>query len=420
MKPDTCRVVLMLYIVLFIGGCNDAGEPALLVVPTPSLDGLHPHIADHVQAQRERLSDLALRDMDSQEIADAYGAAGQVYNTYGFLDAAEACYLNAQRTGTDDYRWSYYLGQIYRGQGQTGAAIWQFQNALQQKAGDIPAAVSLARLLRETDRAREAAAVLGIILVTKPHHAYANYLLGQIHLDAGDSHAAVQSLQTTLAAQPEATRVHYLLAAAYRDIGDNQRAQVHLRLRGNGQVTHADPLMSELSGINRGVQQILEAGAAAFRHGDLVSAEKHFRKAITVDPDHSGTNYPGGSTLLAEAHHALGLILVRQGKAREAEAHYREALRYNPRFIAAHYDIALLHDTVGDKEDATHHYEQVVVIEPRYRDALFRLATGLSRTGRCEEALGYLEQMLERFPDNIAAKELQTRCLATRDLQGVY
>ena len=418
MKPDTCRVVLALCIVLIVAGCNEVGKPAMLPVPAPSLDGLHPHIADHVQAQRERLSDVALRDMDSQEIASAYGAAGQVYNTYGFLDAAEACYLNAQRTGTDDYRWSYYLGQIYREQGQTGAAIRQFQNALQINGDDVPTALSLARLLRETDRAREAAAVLGKILATEPHHAYANYILGQIQLDAGHSATAVQSLQTTLAAQPDATRVHYLLAAAYRDIGDTRRAQIHLRLRGDGQVTYADPLISELTGINRGVQQILEAGTAAFRRGDLISAEKLFRKAITVDPDHSGTDYPGDSALLAEAHHALGLVLVRQGKAKEAEAHYREALRYKPQFVAAHYDIARLQDTVGDNEDAIHHYERVVAIEQRYRDALFRLATGLERTGRCEQALGYLEQMLERYPDNKPAKELQSRCLVARGHKG--
>lgn len=411
MKPDTCRLILTLCIVLFTAGCGDARQPVLQTVPAPSLDGLHPQIADHIRAMRERLSSLASTGRPPAEIATAYGLAGQTFHTYGILDAARASYLVAQRADSNDYRWPYYLGRVYQQLGQVEAAIVQFQQSFGIKPDYAPTALSLARLLHETNRTPAAVSVLERILAADPHNASANYILGQIQLDAGDPSGAVSSLQAALVAQPGATRIHYLLATAYQQLGDSERAQRHLGLRGDGDVTYADPLMAEVGALNRGVKQTLEAGAAAFRRGDLASAEKYFRQATMVDTEHTVVGQAQSSALLAEAHHALGLVLVKLGNAQEAEANYREALQLNPRFVAAHYDIALLQDILGEFEDAIHHYEQVVHIEPHYRDARFRLANNLVKAGHCEGALGYLEQVLEQTPGHKPSRELQTRCL---------
>jgi len=411
---DIGRVAVAISLALLVISCSEVEDPSrdyeLIPVPEPSLAGLHPRIADQLQSQHEMLSKISLNNPASRDISRRYGVAGQTYHTYEFLEAAEACYLNAQHFGVDDYRWSYYLGRIYVEQGQAEAAVQQFRHSLELNPQYLPTAISLAETLRKANRIREATAILEEILANEPKYAMAHYLLGQVLLDRGDSLGAVRSLQVALAAQPGATRIHYLLATAYRDIGDVERAQYHLNLRGDGQFRFSDPLMSELARFNRGAQRDLEAGAEAFRRGDFASAARHFREATVVGLGNNRIDRGQGSALLAEAHHALGAALEKLGNPGEAETHYLEALQLKPDFVAVHYNLALLQDLSGRFEEAIAHYEQALKIEPRYRDARFRLASDLEQIGHCGEVFSHVDLVLEWSPESKPARELQTRC----------
>jgi len=64
-------------------------------------------------------------------------------------------------------------------------------------------------------------------------------------------------------------------------------------------------------------------GYVELRRGNLQRARKHFIKARDLNPD------------LPAPHHALGLLADKRDIGKEAEAHYRQALKVDPGFAPA-------------------------------------------------------------------------------------
>jgi Flp pilus assembly protein TadD len=63
---------------------------------------------------------IARPDVSPVELADGYGAMGKLLMAADYLNSAEACLLDAQTLAPNDARWPYYLGHLYRRQGETG------------------------------------------------------------------------------------------------------------------------------------------------------------------------------------------------------------------------------------------------------------------------------------------------------------
>ena len=55
-----------------------------------------------------------------------------------FRDPAEASLLNAQALAPGDMRWPYYLGHLYRAEGDIPNAMAAFERALRSAPNDVP------------------------------------------------------------------------------------------------------------------------------------------------------------------------------------------------------------------------------------------------------------------------------------------
>ena len=92
----------------------------------------------------------------------------------------------------------------------------------------------------------------------------------------------------------------------------------------------------------------------------------------------------------------LGKLLRTRGDVDEAEALFREALRYNPGFAQAHYQLGVLLEHRGQIDEATAELMKAVELDPEYADphyALMRIYQRLGRTADAERALATFKRL---------------------------
>jgi tetratricopeptide (TPR) repeat protein len=134
-------------------------------------------------------------------------------------------------------------------------------------------------------------------LSLQPRSAMALYGLGRVALAKQDYPEAVMHLEAALTIAPQASRIEYPLAMAYRGKGDAQRAEAHLRRRGDVDVPAADPLMAELGGLLQNASAYEVRGAEALGKRQWTEAVTNLRKAIELAPNNAFTHLNLGTAL---------------------------------------------------------------------------------------------------------------------------
>jgi adenylate cyclase len=117
---------------------------------------------------------------------------------------------------------------------------------------------------------------------------------------------------------------------------------------------------------------------------ELDTADAMSRRAVALAPAY------------AEAHAARALVLVMQGRSREALAAFETALRLNPRVYKIHYAYARQCWTLGNATAAAHHLEMAERLNPDYHGVPALLAKIYDHLGRGEEATLARRRCVER------------------------
>ena len=356
----------------------------LEAVPEPVLTGLEQAVKSQLESVQERIRSFA-DPADAKEegwaaLGNAYGALGQLYQTYDFPQAAAASYRNAHALARDDVRWPYYLGRVYL---RIGAAEWaaeSFDRVLALRPGDPPALAGLGQALFDLGRFEDVASLLTEAAEDDSCFALALTLLGEVNLALGDPASAAKRFEAALECQPQATILHHQLATAYRLLDDTELAAHHRRLNGNGKLTFPDPLMRELQDLNRSGEFRLQRGLEALAEQRYERAAEEFRYVISVRPDD------------VTARLNLGSALARANRLEEAEAEYGEALRLEPGNPTAHFNLGAVLSRLGDDPTAIGHLRKALDSDPNLGHAHINLANAFTRTGRYEEAVYHYGQ----------------------------
>jgi Flp pilus assembly protein TadD len=214
------------------------------------------------------------------------------------------------------------------------------------------------------------------------------YQLAVLHIELGDSAAAVDALSRAVKRASATGRYHRLLfeqlaslsrweqlieassrtgaAAAGGGLDSYYRGLALHRL---GRAAEAVRAFSAVS-AHGGAEQVALAGSAAYllQLGAFEAAEHACRASM------------GGSTSEPSLHHLLGIILTRQGRESEALAHYRRAV---------------------DEHAA----------EADYRSDLLLSLCALERTTELEETI---ERALKDFPEDERFARLKEGCPTSR------
>ena len=397
-------------LVLGIGwlACTGQGPEAtdlpgeLWAVANPDLSAVEPAVRDRLQSARAELDALLpghagagegeAENVEAGALAVAMGRMGKLYHAHGFLEAAEACYLNAGKLAPHELAWPYLLGRIYgkRGQPEPAEAAWR--QVLELRRDHLPTLIGLGHLMREQGRLQEAAQAFDDALRQDGDSAAAWIGLGRIALARQDFAAAVESLEKALKLSPTATEIFYPLGLAYRGLGRTDDARSFLGRRGTVSARVVDPLMDEIKALETGMRLHLNRGNSEFTQERFEDAVRSFSRAVEADPQ----------SVLARLN--LAAALTRVGDSTGALEHTRTALELESDHARANFGLATLLAKQGKDEESIELYRRAVEKDPNYRDAHFNLANALRRLGRYDEAAEHFKAVIELEPHHANAR----------------
>lgn len=127
-------------------------------------------------------------------------------------------------------------------------------------------------------------------------------------------------------------------------------------------------------------------GAQAFARGELDTAEARFRLALEYHPR------------FAEPHANLGLVMLRRGDVRAAEDHLRTAIELNADFDEAWANLGVVLLRLGERDDAIDAFESALAIDPGLVDARSNLAKTWMKLERWAEARAQWMRLLQQTP----------------------
>ena len=135
----------------------------------------------------------------------------------------------------------------------------------------------------------------------------------------------------------------------------------------------------------------VQAGFLAQQEGDAAGAERAYRQALTLQPEHPA------------ALQLLGSLLRRQGDAVQAEALLRRSLAADGTQAHVWNNLGNLLLATQRGEEALACYEQALALQPTYADAHYNRARALHAQARLNEAAESLNAALAAAPQPTVA-----------------
>lgn len=368
------------------------------------------------------------------ELGAAYGRMGMLFMAATYLDAAEACFLNAQELAPSDVRWPYYLGRLYQIRGPLEKSAFSFARVLELQPSDIVALVLLGEVRLAQGQAEEAEPLFARALSLQPGLAPAHFGAGRVALATEDHARAVEQLEEALALDPQASTIHYPLAMAYRGLGDADKAQAHLQDQGDVETLLPDPLKREMDELLESPNAYNMRGGRALEVGNYPAAAEYFRRGLELAPSDPSLRHRLGTALFqlgdasgaqqqfeqvvrtspehSRAQFSLGVLLAANGQHEEAIERFTAALEYEPGYIQARVQLAGLLGRSGRAEGAFTAYERVLEMDPTFVEATFGSAMALVRLHRYDEARDRLTRGMRTNPEQSMFKHALARLLA--------
>lgn len=436
------RFVAAVVVALLTIACRGAHEStpasdreALQTITLPDMSSA----AESVQRQiKERYAALqaALQKPDGSatEKAVAFGDMGKLLIAAELYDVAEACFLNARALAPTDMRWPYFLAHVYRFKNDPAKAATSFEHVLALSPNHVPTLVWLADAHLAQNQTDAAELLLAKARSLDSNSGAVLFGLGRVALAEQDYALAVKYLEGAIALGPRATRIQYPLALAYRGLGNRNKAEEHLKLRGEVDLPPADPLLEEVAGLLQNAAAYETRASKAMEERQWAEAVVNLRKAIEIAPANAQTRLNLGTALylqqdpngaleqyeaalrlspgLAQAHFGVGVIMEGRGMDREAIDAFEAAVTSDPQYAEAQFSLANALRRTGRVKESLPHYEQVLRTSPAVSQASFGYAMGLVRLGRYREARTRLEDGMKIFPDQLGFAHALARILA--------
>jgi tetratricopeptide (TPR) repeat protein len=368
---------------------NPPAGLGLQTVTIPDVSTMEPSVHRQMDAQFSSLKSVITRRSSSHDdLAAAYGETGKLLMAATLLDAAEACFLNAQSLAPNDHRWPYYLGHVYKGKGPVEKSVASFERAQQLAPDDVATTVWLGDAYLSEGNADRADQLFAKVIQIQPSLAAARFGEGRAALAKREYQRAVDQLTEALAREPQSSSIHYPLAMAYRGLGDVKNSEAHLAQQGKSEPRPPDPLMREIDGLLQSPQAYNLRGGAELEAGHWQAAAEQFRRGLELDP-----NEPS-------LRQRFGTALYQMGDKQGAAQQFEQVLQTTPDYARAHFSLGVLLNDAGQYPDAIDHFRAALKSDPKYIEAHIQLAGALARSGHPGEAVVQYTEALDASPTN--------------------
>lgn len=298
--------------------------------------------------------------------------------------------------------------------GEPDEAVKTLQKAAAQ-ANTSEAHLALASLQRRVGQPEAAAASTqrAVALASSPaDKASAFAALSALHLREGKGKDALAEAQRAVAAQETAVSLAAL-------------ARAHTRLE---DLPAALATVEKALRAGAGHAAVLEAqGDVLLAAGQPAEAVSAYRSALAADPAHSAARAALATALSAQGQHAEAVKEARAAVAADAsssEAHSaladalfaqdpkqwndaigaaQEAVRLNPKSVAAHLSVARLFVAEGNLKQAHASFGAVLALDPDHVPALLDIVRLQAAQGKYAEALAAAQALVKARPDSPSA-----------------
>ncbi|UCD94433.1 MAG: tetratricopeptide repeat protein [Candidatus Zixiibacteriota bacterium] len=121
---------------------------------------------------------------------------------------------------------------------------------------------------------------------------------------------------------------------------------------------------------------------------NLETAEKHYKKALSINPDYTA------------ARHWYSIVLDKMGRHDEALKEAEHALRIDPLSPFLLNSLALLRRRSGDWDGAAKAFEQCLEVDPGNETTRVNYAIFLTQAGRAEDGFSQIKRAIEANPES--------------------
>ncbi|MFL6663836.1 MAG: tetratricopeptide repeat protein, partial [Rhizobacter sp.] len=426
--------LLALAPLLLVAGCQEA-KPTLLAMPAADTSVYEPSVQAAIARARQNLDRVAASQPTNQQLADAYAELAMTYHAQDLTQPAEVAYKNARLLAPRDKRWAYLLGHLYNDTARQAEAIEAFEATLAIDRDDAPALFSLGEVYLQHGDFDKAQRLFERLVNDKDARAAALAGLGKVAMAKRDYKVAIERFEEALKLWPSAAKLRSPLATAYQATGNKAKAEEVLRdySAAGAEPTLPDPMADELGRRVASSRALLRRGQRFGQSGRFDLAAEAFQAAVAANPKDAEALANLGISLAnlgqlekaqrvltdslaiddanAVAQLSLAVILDRQGLDADAVAHYRAALKSDPKNVQALTYLADAQMRTGHFDEAARLYRETMAVGPSSRIRT-SLALAEVRLGRYREARAELEAGLEQDPGSHTFSNALARILA--------
>jgi tetratricopeptide (TPR) repeat protein len=307
----------------------------------------------------------------------------------------------------------YFRALTLLGQGKRLLAEKDLVKAVELNPRFVEARLILAEgYLREKDKglAREQ---IEDILKVSPRLVTGLMLKGSLEILDKNPKAAEAIFKGVIKSNPDYTPAYVRMGLLYQLTGRPEMARANLE-----KALEIDPkqvgALSLLVGIQLGKKRFDEAlktcriqeekmgdypsgqalaeslmGKVFLAKGDTGEAERHFRKAVDLDPN------------LLGPYVSLARIYLSGHRVNDAIREYENILKKNAKFLPAYMALGAIYDQQGKIAEAENYYRKALDIKKDFAPAANNLAWNLAtKGGNIDEALGFAQTAKEQMPKN--------------------
>ena len=209
---------------------------------------------------------------------------------------------------------------------------------------------------------------------------------------AGHYKEAQSLYKKILKSQPQHVDANYMLGTLYAEQGDTNNALKYLAV--------AEEFAPGSQYIKNNMGNIYRM------RGDYETAEKKYNEALSIQPD------------MIEALNNLAIVYRRLNQTSQAISLYKNAISLSPNFVEANYNLGKSYWDEGQYEDAKACFQRVLEIDPKHALATHEMGNYYLKMGDKDNAVAYFEQYLSLAPEDECGARLKLSYLNAGEMPG--